>query len=225
MFQRKGFFMKKIYAVNGSPRSNGNTAKILQKALAGAAGTGADTELFDLGKLNFSGCRSCFACKLKNGDSFGKCALRDDLTPVLDKIINCDGLIMASPIYFGAESGLYRNFLERLFFPLLAYRNPPESLAPKKFNIFFVYTMNIPESLIDVYGYKEHLEKSLEFPQLIFGSTRVKTLYVYDTYQFDDYSKYESSMFDAAHKLEVKKTLWQKYLQDAYDFGRELALY
>ena len=123
--------MKKIYAINGSPRKNGNTAQLLQKALEGAASAGAEVKLIQLADLNFSGCRSCFACKKLANPSPG-CILKDDLAEILKELLQADGIIMGSPIYFGAESGLYRNFLERLFFPMLRYTNPPSSRAEKE---------------------------------------------------------------------------------------------
>ncbi len=216
--------MKKIYAVNGSPRNNGNTAKILQHALAGAASTGAEAELINLGRLDFAGCRSCFACKLKGGDSYGRCALRDDLTPFTEKIIHADGIILGTPIYFGAESGLFRNFMERLLFPLLQYTNPPSSAAPKHLETAIVYTMNIPDEALDAYGYREYLDKNNKFYQLIFGSSDIDTLYVCDTWQFDDYAKYESSFFDAAHKADVRKRIFPEYQKKAFELGKKLAL-
>ena len=73
----------KIFAVNGSPRKKGNTATVLEHFLEGARSAGADTELVHLYDLRASGCRSCFACKLRGGASYGHCALKDDLTPVL----------------------------------------------------------------------------------------------------------------------------------------------
>ena len=55
--------------INGSPRKNGNTAKLLKRAMEGATEAGAETELINLydRSLNFKGCMSCFACKLKGG--------------------------------------------------------------------------------------------------------------------------------------------------------------
>jgi len=52
-------------AMNGSPRKKWNTATLLEKALEGAASQGAETELVHLYDLNYKGCISCFACKLK----------------------------------------------------------------------------------------------------------------------------------------------------------------
>jgi multimeric flavodoxin WrbA len=77
----------KILAFNGSPRKEWNTAILLNKALEGAASQGAETELIHLYDLNYKGCISCFACKMKGGKSYGKCAVKDDLTPILKSIV------------------------------------------------------------------------------------------------------------------------------------------
>ena len=56
--------MKKIIAINGSPRSGWNTDILVREAAAGAASTGAEVEVIDLYKLDkFTGCVSCFGCK------------------------------------------------------------------------------------------------------------------------------------------------------------------
>ena len=214
---------KKIYAVNGSPREKGNTAKVLQSVLEGAASTGAETTLIHLGRYQFSGCRSCFACKLKGGASYGKCAINDGITGILEELSRADAVIMGSPIYFGAESGMYRCFLERLFFPYLKYSNPASSIAPGKLEMAFVYTMNVTPEIMDMYGYREHLEKVSKFPQLVFGSREVDELYVHDTLQFDDYSRYESDMFDAEHKKLMHETVFQQDCRKAFDLGKKIA--
>ena len=214
--------MKTIFAINGSPRKNGNTAQLLQKALEGAASAGAEVKLIQLADLNFSGCRSCFACK-KLANPSSSCILKDDLAEILKELLQADGIIMGSPIYFGAESGLYRNFLERLFFPMLRYTNPPSSRAEKRIDFGFIYTMNVPENVMDEYGYRTYLESTNKFPQMIFGSENVYTLYACDTHQFDDYSKYECTLFDAAHKDEMRKTQFISDLAKAFEMGRKLA--
>ena len=55
----------KVIAINASPRRKWNTATLLQSALEGAASQGAETELVHLYDLDFKGCTSCFACKLR----------------------------------------------------------------------------------------------------------------------------------------------------------------
>ena len=107
----------KVIAINGSPRKNWNTATLLQKALDGAASQGAETEIVHLYELNYKGCVSCFACKTKNGRSYGRCAVKDDLTPVLKKVEIVDAIIFGSPIYYGSVTGEMKSFMERLLFP------------------------------------------------------------------------------------------------------------
>ena len=64
----------KVIGINGSPRKNCNTATMVKKALDGAQSKGAKTELIHLYDLDYKGCKSCFACKLKDGKSYGICA-------------------------------------------------------------------------------------------------------------------------------------------------------
>jgi multimeric flavodoxin WrbA len=111
----------KVLAINGSPRKRWNTATLLNNVLEGAASQGAETELIHLYDLDYKGCRSCFSCKLIGGKSYGRCATKDDLTPVLEKIQLVDALILGSPIYFGEVTGAMRSFLERLLFPNTVY--------------------------------------------------------------------------------------------------------
>ena len=118
----------KVIAFNGSPRKKWNTATLLEKALEGAASQGAETELIHLYDLEFKGCRSCFKCKTIGDKSYGTCAVKDGLTPILKKVENADAIILGSPIYFGAVSGEMRSFMERLMFPYLTYTDPLQSL-------------------------------------------------------------------------------------------------
>ena len=70
---------------NASPRKGWNTHKMLEAAKAGAEEAGAVTELVNLYDIKFPGCRSCFACKLKDAKTNGVCAQRDDLSPILER--------------------------------------------------------------------------------------------------------------------------------------------
>jgi multimeric flavodoxin WrbA len=111
----------KAMAVNGSPRRGWNTATLLRKTLAGAKRKGAETDLVHLYNLSYRGCISCFSCKKIGGKSYGRCAVRDELTPVLQRAAEADILILGSPIYFHTETGEMRSFMERLLFPYLTY--------------------------------------------------------------------------------------------------------
>jgi len=62
-------------------------------------------EIINVYDLNYTGCKSCFACKRLEGKSYGKCAVKDDIHEVLEKVSQADGLIFGSPVYFGTITG------------------------------------------------------------------------------------------------------------------------
>lgn len=211
----------KVIAINGSPRKNCNTAKLLEKALEGAAAKGAETEIINLYDLDFKGCHSCFACKRKGGKSYGRCAVKDGASQALEKIAQSDAVIFGSPIYFGNVTGELRSFMERLMFQYLVYDGKYTSLAPKKVKTACVYTMNVDEARMDEMNYKTNL-KLVEFAlHRTFGSNEV--LYSNDTFQFDDYAKYESSGFDAAAKAKRRDEQFPVDCENAHALGGRLA--
>lgn len=210
----------KAIAINGSPRKNGNTAILLGKALEGAASKKAEIEMVHLYDLNFKGCISCFACKRINGKSYGKCAVKDDLLEIFQKIEKADALILGSPIYFGEVTGEMRSFLERLFFQYLVYDQARTVLVPKKINTCFIYTMNAPEHVIEEIGYENKFNGYEMIIKRFFGSA--KTLTVTDTWQFDDYSKYVSSAFDVEAKKQRRKVVFPKECEKAFEIGKNL---
>jgi len=211
----------KIIAINGSPRKKWNTATLLGKALDGAASKGVDTELIHLYDLDFKGCISCFACKLRGGKSYGTCAVSDDLTPIFQKIEKIDALILGSPIYIGAATGEMRSFLERLVFPYLTYTDPPQTLFPGKIKTAFIYTMGLPEDMMKEYGYPQYLSRTENLLQRIFGNS--ETLYSFDALQFDDYSKYVASRFDPVEKAKRHKEVFPLDCKKAFEMGERFA--
>ena len=196
----------KVMAFNGSPRKTWNTATLLEQALKGAASQGAETELIHLYELKFKGCISCFECKTRGGKSYGRCAVQDDLTPILKRVEEADALILGSPIYFGTVSGEMHSFMERLLFPYFTYTEPPQSLFPKKIPTGFIYTMNVTADQMKELGYEQHFAKNQRFLQVAFGSA--ESLVVFDTYQFDDYAKVVADRFDPVHKARRRQEVF-----------------
>ena len=90
----------KTVIINASPRKNWNTAQLLKEAQRGAESVGAEAEYVDLYDLKFTGCRSCLACKLKDFAHPG-CAWKDELSPLIARILAADALIIGTPIYYG----------------------------------------------------------------------------------------------------------------------------
>jgi multimeric flavodoxin WrbA len=206
-----------VIAINGSPRKKWNTATLLEKALEGAASEGAETELIHLYDLNFKGCTSCFACKLKGGTSYGKCAMKDELTPVLEKLENADAVILGSPLYLGNSTGEMRSFMERYIYPYLVYSAHPISLFPKDIPVGYIYTAGAKEEHLDFYGFYKVKELNEGIATRIFGYS--ETMYSTDTYQFDDYSKYVGDRFDPAEKAKRREEVFPQDCKKAFDMG------
>ena len=211
----------KIIAFNGSPRKKWNTAMLLEKTLEGAASQGAETELIHLYDLDFKGCRSCFSCKTKGSKSYGRCAAKDDLAPILKKVEEADAIILGSPIYYGTVSGEMRSFMERLMFPYMTYNDPPQSLFPKKINTGFIYTMNVTEEQMKEYGFDQHAGLNEMVLQMIFGAS--EALFSFDTYQFEDYSKVVADRFDPEKKAKRRKEVFPKDCEKAFEMGARFA--
>ncbi|MCO5385774.1 MAG: flavodoxin family protein [Desulfitobacterium hafniense] len=215
----------KILAINGSPRKNKTTATLLDYALHGAASIGVETEMVNLYDLNYKGCVSCFACKLKDGKSCGKCAYRDDLSPLLEKAIAADVILLGSPIYYDFVTGEMRSFMERLMFPIDTYAIDTNTgrrrrLLNKVIPVGFIYTMNANESQMKHAEYPKILSCNERALSRLFGYC--ETMFSMDTYQFNDYSKYDVSLFDEKHKAEVREKQFPIDCQKAFDLGIKL---
>ena len=194
--------MKNLIAINGSPRRNGNTAELLKHAMQGAKDSGASAELINLYALNFKGCTSCFACKLKSRPH-GSCAMKDDLSPVLEKVKNADAVIFGSPIYFMNLSAGMIAFIERLFFSN------------------YIYTMNMTEKHFEEFNMQERLGMYEIFTERILA-VAPKVLRAFDTVQFKDYSRYESSIFNPEEKFAHREKYFPEDCKAAYEIGRDL---
>ncbi len=210
-----------VIGINGSPRKQWNTATLVAKALGGAAAQGAQTELVHLYDLDFKGCTSCFACKTRGGKSYGCCAMKDGLTPLLEKIATANALVIGSPVYFGSVTGETRSFMERLLFPYLTYTIPYGTLFPRKLATAFIYTMNVPEERSREFGYEYFIKANERYGQMLLGSS--ESLCAFDTCQVDDYAKVVIESFDPVHKAKRRAEALPLDCQRAFDLGKRLA--
>lgn len=210
---------KKIIIIDGGPRKTFNTASMLQKIAEGAASVGDQIEVktIRLYDLQYRGCMSCMACKLK-GRVSNLCKYKDALTPVLEEIAEADGLVMGSPIYFSEVTAQLRLMLERLIFPWLLYED--FSLTPpKRMPVVLTYTMNATaEQAKGIYQMMSVIEGSLE---RAFGD--VEHVDAYNTYQVKSYDRYALSAFPEPMKRQYREEHWEADLQRAFDAGRRLA--
>ena len=216
--------MKKIYAINGSPRKNKNTATLLDKVLEGAKKADPDVlaERIDLYSLKYTGCRSCFACKRKDGASYGKCAVRDDLYDVLEKLRDADAVVFGSPIYYRTITGQLHAFYERFFFPYMQYKHGYPNLVQKKIPTACIYTMNVKEDEMLRDGYREYMGLFEIFLENYFQKPLI--LHSFNTYQFDGYGKYVCEVFSPEEKAAWRDVHFPEDCKKAFAIGEELMI-
>ena len=100
--------MAKITAIFGSPRRNGNSSMLLQKAVAGAKTKGADVTEVVLRDMQISPCLEIYGCKKK-----GHCVIQDDFQDIIQEVLSSDGIMLASPIFFYTVSAHTKIFMDR----------------------------------------------------------------------------------------------------------------
>jgi len=212
--------MKKIVAVNTSPRTTWNTAALVREAAKGAEAQGAEIVYFDLYKLEkYQGCVSCFGCKTAPNE--GVCICGDGLKPVLDAIREADGLIIGSPNYLGNVTAGFRALYERLVFQSITYQVERRSYNERKIPVLFIMTSNAKEEFYDQIGYTQMIEGYKNNFEVFVGPT--KTLISANTLQVSDYSKYNWTMFDPEEKKKRHETVFQDEKLNAFELGAEMA--
>ena len=191
--------MPRITAIYGSPRREGNTATLLDKAVAGARDTGADVEEIFLRNLKISPCLELYGCK-----NNGRCIIKDDFHGVIEKVMASRGVMLASPIFFYAVSAHTKILMDRC-----------QSLWVKKY-----WIDQIP------FDQWEPKRKGLF---ISVGATRGKKLFdgalLSVKYFFDvlDIKTWSSHLY---RELDFEKDVLRhpEYLDEAYAAGKKLAL-
>ena len=191
--------MQKILAIYGSPRRKGNTAVLLDHAVQGAADAGAEVEKIVLRDLKMSPCLEIYGCK-----ETGRCVIQDDFQKIHDQLLSCQGLILASPIFFYALSAHTKILMDRC-----------QSLWVKKYWIDKVQ-----------YGQWEPKRKGLF---ISVGATKGKKLFdgalLTVKYFFDvlDMELWRALLYRGLD-FEGDALKHPEHLQEAYEAGKELAL-
>lgn len=219
--------MKALF-INGSPRKDWSTSQMLESAMKGAVGAGAEAEIIHLYDTAFKGCVSCFACKMKNSKTNGLCAFKDSLTPILEKAHEADIIVIGSPVYFSYPTGPIRSFMERLMFPVLTYNAKVDektgelksSILNKTIPTAMIYTMGCPEDMMKECHYPEIFGETSRFLEMLFGYT--ETLCTNNTYQFDNYDKYDVAEYVEPMRAKQRDDQYPKDLQSAYELGKRL---
>jgi len=100
----------KVIAINGSPRREGNTFNLINLVFKELEDAGIETEIVQLAGKKIRGCLSCYKC-FANKD--GHCSVDDDLNPIIDKMVEADGIILGSPTYVASVSSEIKALIDR----------------------------------------------------------------------------------------------------------------
>lgn len=101
--------MKKVLILSGSPRKGGNSDILCGEFARGAVDAGNETETIRVAEKKIGYCRACYYCSSHNGE----CAVKDDMAEVLQKMIDADVLVLASPVYFYSIDAQLKALIDR----------------------------------------------------------------------------------------------------------------
>lgn len=102
----------KVLLINGSPHSKGCTATALGEVAGELEKSGIETEMFWIGHQPIYGCTGCRACRTS-----GRCVFGDDPTnSCIDRLTECDGVVIGSPVYYAGPNGALCAMLDRAFY-------------------------------------------------------------------------------------------------------------
>jgi multimeric flavodoxin WrbA len=99
----------KVFAFIGSPRKGGNSELLAKELLKAAEQDGAETEAIRLDEYDLKPCDACLSCRKTK-----KCKIGDDGEKLFSKIMEADGIVLATPVYFGSCSPLTKIFVDRM---------------------------------------------------------------------------------------------------------------
>ncbi len=109
---------KKVLILSGSPRKNGNSDILCDEFARGALESGNHVEKIRVVEKNIGFCRAYYACR-----GTGVCAIKDDMAEVLQKMIDADVLVLASPVYFYSIDAQLKALIDRTVARWLEVRN------------------------------------------------------------------------------------------------------
>lgn len=109
---------KKVLILSGSPRNGGNSELLCVAFGKGAESAGHEVETIRVADKEIACCRACYACKKS-----GVCVIKDDMAEVLQKMIDADVLVLASPVYFYSVDAQLKAVIDRTVARWLEVKN------------------------------------------------------------------------------------------------------
>lgn len=202
----------KTIVINADPKRKGTNAQLMKSAAEGAKSVGADVKYVDLYKLDLSGCRVCLICK-REGMSC-RCHWRDELSPLIEEIFNCDTLLIGVPLFFTLPSSHYLAFLERLVFSMVSFKTG--NVFKGKVDVGLFYTVEYPIDYFEK-SIRPHLKQSEDLLKMLNGNVVIET--------FSNITKTERSdrTEEGIHSLKLKEEQLSKDLDNIFTIAAELS--
>ncbi|MFH1037455.1 MAG: flavodoxin family protein [PVC group bacterium] len=104
----------KILVLNGTYRPDGTTTELARSFMEGARAGGAEVDMIMLRDRTIGYCTNCLTCYSFTGEGISPCSLKDDMDEIINRIVEADGVLFASPVHNGFVTGLMTVFWERL---------------------------------------------------------------------------------------------------------------
>lgn len=111
--------MKNVLILSGSPRKGGNSDILCQQFAKGAAEAGNEVEIVRVADKKIAPCKACYYCRTHEGE----CAIKDDMAEVLQKMIDADVIVLASPVYFYSVDAQLKAVIDRTVARWLEVKN------------------------------------------------------------------------------------------------------
>jgi multimeric flavodoxin WrbA len=108
MYPRKN--QMKVLGISCSVRKGGNTEVFVKKALAGARDSGAETEFLSIRGKNIRPCDGCNVC-----EKTGACHIKDDMQPIYEKMLDAEGIVIGTPVYYWSIAGQTKVLIDRTY--------------------------------------------------------------------------------------------------------------
>lgn len=109
---------KKVLILSGTPRKGGNSDILCDEFARGAKEAGHAVEKIRVAEKSVAGCKACYACK-----NSGVCVIKDDMAKLLQKMIDADVLVLASPVYFYSIDAQLKAVIDRTVARWLEVKN------------------------------------------------------------------------------------------------------
>ena len=127
--------MKKIVIISSSPRRKGNSQVLCEQFAKGALENGNEVEIINLNDYTIAPCLACEYCR--NHDQ--QCVRKDDAALIIEKMIQADVWVLASPVYFYGVSAQMKLLIDRFFAREYTIRE-----SEKRKEVYYIITSGAP---------------------------------------------------------------------------------